>query len=63
MSAPHRSRMDSTGTGLDEIYAPIPGSVDLASLEEVQDPERQRPQQRMGLFDLHPERRRMDVGD
>jgi len=55
--------MDSTGTALDEIYAPtIPGSVDLAAPQEVQDAEPQRPQRRMGCFDLHPERRRMQVG-
>ena len=55
--------MDSTGTALDEIYAPtIPGSVDLAAPQEVQDAELQRPQRRMGYFDLHPERRRMQVG-
>ena len=62
MNVPHRSRMDSTGTVLDEIYAPtIPGSVDLAAPEEVQDPESHRPQRRMGYFDLHPERRRIQV--
>ena len=44
MNVPHRSRMDSTGTALDGIYAPtIPGSVDLAAPEEVQDPEPRRP--------------------
>ena len=48
--------MDSTGTAVDEIYAPrIPGSVDLAEPEEVQDP--------MGYFDLHPERRHVQVGE
>jgi len=62
MNVPHRSRMDSTGTALDGIYAPtIPGSVDLEP-EEVQDPEPRRPQLRMGYFDLHPERRHMHVG-
>src|SRR5260221_10926243 len=44
MNVPHRPRMDSTGTALDGIYAPtIPGSVDLAAPEEVQDPEPRRP--------------------
>ena len=63
MNVLHRSRMDSTGTALDEIYAPmIPVSVDLASLEEVQEPEPRRPQHRMGYFDLHPHRRRIQVG-
>ena len=63
MNVPHRSRMDSTGTVLEDIYVPtIPGSVDLAAPEEVQDPEPQRPQRRMGYFDLHPERRRNQVG-
>jgi len=55
--------MDSTGTGLDEIYAPtIPGSVDLAEPEEVQVPAPPRPQRRMGYFDLHPESRHVQVG-
>ena len=63
MNVPHRSRMDSTGTVLDEIYAPtIPGSVDLAEPEGVQVAEPQRPQRRMGYFDLHPERRHVHVG-
>jgi len=55
--------MDSTGTALDEIYAPaIPGSVDLAEPEDVQIPAPQRPQRRMGYLDLHPERRHVQVG-
>jgi len=63
MNVPHRSRMDSTGTALDEIYAPtIPGSVDLPEPEEVPIPAPQRPQRRMGYFDLHPERRHVQVG-
>jgi len=63
MNVSHHSRMDSTGTALDEIYAPtIPGSVDLAEPEGVQDPEPQRPQRRIGYFDLRPERRHMQVG-
>ena len=63
MNVPHRSRMDSTGTALDEIYAPtIPGSVDLAEPEEVPIPAPQCPQRRMGYFDLHPERRHVQVG-
>jgi len=63
MNVPHRSRMDSTGTALDEIYAPtIPGSVDLAEPEEVQVPAPQRPQRRVGYFGLHPERRHVQVG-
>jgi hypothetical protein len=63
MNVPHRSRMDSTGTVLDEIYAStIPGSVDLAEPEEVQVAGPQRPERRMGYFDLHPERRHMHVG-
>jgi len=61
-NVPHRSRMDSTGTALDEIYAPtIPGSVDLAEPEEIQVPAPQRPQRRMGYFDF-PERRHVQVG-
>jgi len=63
MNVPHRSRMDSTGTALVEIYTPtIPGSVDLVELEEVQVAEPQRPQRRMGYFGLHPELRHMQVG-
>jgi len=63
INVPHRSRMDSTGTALDEIYAPtIPGSVDLPEPEEVPIPAPQRPQRQMGYFDLHPERRHMQVG-
>ena len=63
MNVPHRSRMDSTRTVLDEIYAPtIPGSVDLPELEEVPIPAPQRPQRRMGYFDLHPERWHVQVG-
>ena len=55
--------MDCTGTALDEIYAPtIPGSVERAEPEAVQVPEPQRPQRQMGYFDLHPERRYMQVG-
>jgi len=55
--------MDSAGTALDEICAPtIPGSVDLAEPEEVPIPAPQRLQRRMGYFDLHPERRHMQVG-
>jgi len=63
MNIPQRSRMDSTGTALDEIFAPtIPGSIDLEELGEVQIPAPQRPQRRMGYFDLHPERRHVEVG-
>jgi len=63
MNVLHRSRMDSAGTALDEIYAPtIPGSVDLAEPEEVQVLEPQHPHRRMGYFDLHPERRHVQVG-
>jgi len=63
MNVPHRSRMDSAGTALDEICAPtIPGSVDLAEPEEVPIPVPQRPQRRMGYFDLHPEWRHVQVG-
>jgi len=59
---PHLSKMDSTATTLDEIYATMPGSVDPAEPEEVQDPEPRRPQRRMGCFDLRPKRRRIQVG-
>jgi len=63
MNVPHRSRMDSTGTALHEIYAPtIPGSVDLAEPAEVQVLEPQHPHRRMGYFDLYPERRHVQVG-
>ena len=51
MNVPHRSRMDSTGAALDEIYAPtIPGSVDLAEPEEVQVLAPQRLQRWMGYL-------------
>jgi hypothetical protein len=64
MNVPHRSRMDNSGAHMDEIYAPtIPGSVDLAEPEDAPDPEPPRSQRRMGYFDLHPERRRMQVGE
>ena len=63
MDVPHRSRMDSTGTALDKIYAPmIPGSVNLAEPEGVQVSAPQQPRRRMGYFDLHPERRHVQVG-
>jgi len=62
MNVPHRSRTDSTGTALDEIYAPpIPGSIDLAEPEEMQVLAPQRPQRRMGYFDLRPKCRHMQV--
>jgi hypothetical protein len=67
MNVPHRSKIDSLGTPLEEFYAPtIPGSVDLTEPEEVHEEVHQaeppRPQRRMGYFDIHPERRRMRMG-
>ena len=65
MNVPHRSKIDSLGTPMEELYAPtIPGSMDLTEPEpeEVQEAEPPRPQRRMGYFDIHPERRRMRSG-
>lgn len=65
MNVPHRSKIDSLGSPLEEQYAPtIPGSLDLMEPEEVPGVELAppRPQRRMGYFDLHPERRRLRVG-
>jgi hypothetical protein len=61
MNVPHRSKIDGSGTPLDEIYAPtIPGSMDVSVQDE--EPEPQRPPQQMGYFDLHPERQRITTG-
>jgi hypothetical protein len=63
MNVPHRSKIDGSGTPLDEIYAPtIPSSIDVSVQDEVQEPEPQRPPQRMGYFDIHPERRPITIG-
>ena len=66
MNVPHRSKIDSLGSPLEEQYAPtIPGSLDLMEPEEVPGVELAppRPQRRMGYFDLHPERRRFKGDD
>ena len=63
MNVPHRSRMDSIGTVLDDICTPtIPDSVDMVEPEEVQVTEPQRPRRRMGYFGLHPEWHHVHVG-
>jgi hypothetical protein len=63
MNVPHRSKIDSLGSPLEELYAPtIPGSVDLTVREDAQEEDSLRPQRRMGYFDLHPERRRTRPG-
>ena len=65
MNVPHRSKIDSLGSPLEEQYAPtIPGSLDLIEPEEVPGIELPPPrsQRRMGYFDVHPERRRLRMG-
>jgi hypothetical protein len=69
MNVPHRSKIDSLGSPLEELelYAPtIPESVDLTvrGEEDVREgaDSSLRPQRRVGYFDLHPERRQMRVG-
>lgn len=63
MNVPHRSRIDSSGSAMDEIYAPtIPSSLHVVEAGESQEAESQRAQRRMGYFDMHPERRRMYIG-
>ena len=67
MNVPHRSKIDSLGSPLEEQYAPtMPGSLDLMEPEEVPvivpvELPPPRPQRRVGYFDLHPERRREGV--
>jgi hypothetical protein len=68
MNVPHRSKIDSLGSPMEELYAPtIPGSVDTTepepAHEDVHESETQRSQRRMGYFDLHPERRRRMGGE
>ena len=69
MNVPHRSKIDSLGSPLEEMYAPtIPGSVMTEpepepEPEDVHESEPQRSQRRMGYFDLHPERRRRMGGE
>ena len=63
MNVPHRSRIDSSGSAMDEIYVPtIPSSLDVAEAGEIQEAESQRSQRRMGYFDMHPERRHIRIG-
>jgi hypothetical protein len=65
MNVPHRSKIDSLGSPIEEQYAPtIPGSLDLIEPEEVPGVELAppRPERRVGYFDMHPERRRLRVG-
>jgi hypothetical protein len=62
MNIPHRSKIDSRGSPIDEIFVPtIPGSVDIVVPEEIQQVELTRAQRRMGYFDMHPERRPTQV--
>ena len=62
MNAPHRSKIDRSGSHLDETYAPtIPSILDSAEPEEVQERDPQHAQLRKGYFDMHPERRRMHL--
>jgi len=71
MNVPHRSKMDSLGSPIDEQYAPtIPGSsINLDLMEPAEEvvpnnvePQPPRPQRRVGYFDVHPERRHLRVG-
>lgn len=65
MNVPHRSKIDSLGSPLEEQYAStIPESLDLIEPEEVPGVELAppRPERRVGYFDLHPERRRQRAG-
>jgi hypothetical protein len=52
MNVPHRSKIDGSGSYLDEIYAPTISSIlDSAKPEEVQERDSQHAQQRTdGLF-------------
>jgi len=64
MNVPHRSKIDSLGSPLEELYAPtIPESVDLTVREDVQEGDSLRPQRRVGYFDMHPDRRRLPLGE
>ena len=63
MNVPHRSRIDSSGSHLDDIYAPmIPITIDVTEPEDVQESESRRAQRRLGYFDIHPECRRVHIG-
>jgi hypothetical protein len=63
MNVPHRSRIDSTGSNLDELYAStIPSTIDVTEQEDVQESELRRAQRRVGYFDMHPERRLVHIG-
>ncbi|KAI9507647.1 hypothetical protein F5148DRAFT_1306912 [Russula earlei] len=64
MNIPHRSKIDNHGSPLEDTYAPtIPSSIDLVEPKESLGPEPPpRSQRRMGYFDIHPERRRAQVG-
>jgi len=60
MNVPHSSKINGSGSHLDEIYVPrIPSIFDSAEPEEVEEREPRHAQRRMGYFDVHPERRRM----
>jgi hypothetical protein len=62
MNVPHSSKIDGSGSHLDEIYAPmIPSILDSAEPEEVQEGDPQHAQRRMGYFDIHSERRPMHL--
>jgi len=62
MNDPHRSKINGSGSHLDEIYAPtMPSILDSAEPEEVEEREPQHAQRRMGYFDMHPEWRRMHL--
>jgi hypothetical protein len=62
MNVPHRSKIDRSGSHLDETYTPtIPSILDSAEPEEVQERDPQHAQLRMGYLNMHPERRCMHL--
>jgi len=64
MNVPHRSKINGSGSHLDEIYAPTVPSIsilDSAEPEEVRERDPQHAQLRMGYFGMHAERRRMHL--
>jgi hypothetical protein len=63
LNVPHRSRIDGSGSPLNELYSPtIPSTIDVTESDEVQELERRRSQRGLGYFDVHPERRRVHIG-
>jgi hypothetical protein len=62
MNVPHCSKIDCSGSHLDEIYAPtIPSILYSAELEEVQERDLQHAQWQMGYLDIHPKRWHMHL--